>query len=169
LGRPDTLAARSDETVAELDETIAVIRRTIFELTDTVKLTMSSRIQKLADQHTDRTGVPVVINLSGDLNDIDEAITAGLEASLTEALSNVARHAAAQSVTVTLTVDDHVTLRVADDGVGIPHDPSVGRGIPNIATRAEALGGNLSITAGTDGGTDLIWRVPTTPPIPRGT
>jgi PAS domain S-box-containing protein len=165
LGRPETLAARSDETVAELDETIAVIRRTIFELTDTAEVTVSSRIQKLADRHTDRTGVPVLVHLSGDIEGMDEAITAGLDASLTEALSNVARHAAAQSVTVSLTVDDHVTLRVADDGVGIPDDrSSVGQGIPNIGIRAEDLGGSLSIEAGTDGGTDLVWRVPATSP-----
>ena len=55
---------------------------------------------------------------------------------------------------------DHVTLRVEDDGVGIPDDRLVGFGIPNIGSRAEELAGELSIGAGADGGTDLVWRVP---------
>lgn len=160
LGNPVLLAERSDEAVSELDETIAVIRRTIFALTDRTVPAPSERIQSLADAHTDRTGVSVDLTVAGDLESVDAAILAGLEASLTEALSNVARHAAAQQVTVVVNVDEEVSLEVTDDGIGIAPTRSSGFGLRNIEARADELGGDFSITPDPDGGTRVCWRVP---------
>jgi PAS domain S-box-containing protein len=160
LGNPALLAERCDESVIELDETIAVIRRTIFALTDRTVAAPSARIRAMADAHTDRTGVPVDLAVAGDLDDVDETILAGLEATLTEALSNVARHAAAQRVTVTVEVDEDVSLEVTDDGIGVAPTRSPGFGLRNIEARAEQLGGEFSITADPGGGTRVRWRVP---------
>jgi PAS domain S-box-containing protein len=160
LGNPSLLAERADETVSELDETIAVIRRTIFALTDRAVPAPSARIQALADAHTDRTGVLVDLAVVGDLDDVDETILAGLEATLTEALSNVARHAAAQQVTVTVEVGDDVSLEVTDDGIGVAPTRSPGFGLRNIEARAEQLGGDFSLSPDPGGGTRVRWRVP---------
>ncbi len=87
---------------------------------------------------------------------------------LREALSNAARHAQASRVDVSVEVGSDLTLRVADDGTGIP--PGARRsGLTNLADRAERLGGTLRTgpadeTAGT--GTVLEWRVPLPEPGP---
>jgi len=86
-------------------------------------------------------------------------------AALREALSNAARHAQASQVDVTVDTspDGMLTVRVTDDGTGIPAD---GRrsGLRNLASRAEKLGGELRLEpadpSASPPGTRLEWRVP---------
>ena len=79
---------------------------------------------------------------------------------LREALSNVARHAAANHGDVELVVDStEVRLTVTDDGVGIgaiDHES----GLRNSRRRAEALGGRLELSRREPHGTAFLWRVP---------
>ena len=80
---------------------------------------------------------------------------------LREALSNVARHARAHTVAVDLSVNGSIHLRVADDGVGTtkrPYEP--GRGLANMAERAESLEGSFSLENRPGGGTEVSWSVP---------
>jgi signal transduction histidine kinase len=82
-------------------------------------------------------------------------------ATLREALSNVARHAHARHAKVEVVVLDDLHLRVVDDGTGVSQNKrTFGRGLPNMAERAEALGGTFMLNARTEGGTELSWRVP---------
>ncbi|MGO9907144.1 MAG: GAF domain-containing sensor histidine kinase [Solirubrobacteraceae bacterium] len=87
-----------------------------------------------------------------------------------ELLTNVAKHAQARKVVVTLEeVDDTVELCVRDDGVGFdPDDLSdvlrAGHiGLASLQSRAEALGGTLVVQS-SQGGTRIIVRVPAAPP-----
>jgi signal transduction histidine kinase len=81
---------------------------------------------------------------------------------LTEALSNVARHARASAVEVVIVAEAGALLvSVSDNGVGPPLGPSAGNGLRNIAERARSLSGSFSITARRPSGTLLEWRVPT--------
>jgi signal transduction histidine kinase len=80
-----------------------------------------------------------------------------------EALSNVARHAAASAVEIAVTADDDVTLQVLDDGCGLPETLAAGNGIRNLSTRAEKLGGRCLVTGRPGGGTVLEWQVPNRP------
>ena len=84
-----------------------------------------------------------------------------LLAVLREALSNVARHAAARSVTVDTTVaEGQLILQVSDDGRGIgPTDRR--SGLANMRRRAEAHDGRLRIADGNQSGTVLTWSVRT--------
>ncbi len=79
---------------------------------------------------------------------------------VSEALTNVAKHADASVVSVTLAVDD-VSLRmtVADDGVG-GADPGTGSGLVGLSDRIAALGGTLNVTSPAGAGTTLQMAIP---------
>ncbi|WP_327002480.1 DUF4118 domain-containing protein [Dactylosporangium sp. NBC_01737] len=81
---------------------------------------------------------------------------------VSEALTNAARHAHATVVHVQAATRDgtlHVSIR--DDGVG-GTDPHRGTGITALQDRVEALGGHLTVTSPTSGGTLLQAAIPTT-------
>jgi signal transduction histidine kinase len=99
---------------------------------------------------------------------VSEGVADHLIASLREALTNVARHAKASQVVVTVEVDDDtIRMRVLDDGVGIPDTGHRGWGLRNLTDRADALGGSLTVSPGEQGGTCLEWRVPLAGPPAR--
>jgi two-component system sensor histidine kinase UhpB len=86
-----------------------------------------------------------------------------------EAITNVARHARATRVRLTLAAQDHqVCLTVADDGVGI--DPETvqqtddvrkgGWGLTGIRERAQLMGGQVEIRSAPGAGTVLTVCLP---------
>jgi signal transduction histidine kinase len=78
---------------------------------------------------------------------------------LREALSNIAKHAQADTVSITVTAEaDDVELLVRDNGVGMPADPQRS-GLANMAVRARDLGGSFDARSA-DVGTVVTWRVP---------
>ena len=79
-----------------------------------------------------------------------------------EALINAARHSQARLIVVELRGDDgELLLQVQDDGVGPPADIPPGRmGLRTMASRAQMIDGELTVTRGTEGGTRLSCRVP---------
>ena len=88
--------------------------------------------------------------------------------SLQEALANAARHGEARNVSVTLEVTpDRASLTVADDGPGFPADtPSRLRsrgGLAGIRERISALGGDVRLENGSDGGATVVVVVPLDP------
>ena len=89
-------------------------------------------------------------------------LEADVIATLREALSNVAKHAGASEVHVSVTVQDSIfELRVADDGTGPPSgESSSGHGLINMAARARRHGGSFELSAGAQRGTVLHWSVP---------
>lgn len=84
-----------------------------------------------------------------------------------EALTNVARHAGARSVEVSLRADDGVVrLTVADDGAGAPGDPTPHLGLLGIRERISALAGTLEITTATGAGFRLDATIPLAEAVP---
>ncbi|MFC7374424.1 sensor histidine kinase [Brachybacterium sp. GCM10030268] len=79
-----------------------------------------------------------------------------------EALANVARHAEAGTVTITLVGDEHEhVLRIADDGEGFdPDSVPRGHGLANMSDRLRAVGGSLTVLAEPGRGCTVTARVP---------
>ncbi|MEO6878138.1 MAG: ATP-binding protein, partial [Gemmatimonadaceae bacterium] len=81
-----------------------------------------------------------------------------------EALSNVARHANARHVRVTLgCVDQLVQLAVEDDGCGFDHADTPGRerlGLTGMRERLRPMGGHLLIESHAGTGTSLTVVLP---------
>jgi signal transduction histidine kinase len=85
-----------------------------------------------------------------------------------EALANVAKHAHARSVVVTLSyMHDQVSLDVRDDGVGLTATPSDTRGggfgLTAMRRRVEGLDGTLDIESELGEGTTIAASIPAIP------
>ena len=61
---------------------------------------------------------------------------------VTEAVTNVLRHAHAKRCWLTITAGETVDIDIVDDGIGINGRAHDGFGIPSIRERAEELGGS---------------------------
>jgi signal transduction histidine kinase len=152
---------RINAAVDDLDATIKDIRRSIFELRGPVGATLRTELRDTCDAALDTLGFRPTLETSGPVESaVPDDIVPELIAVLREALSNVARHARASSVRVSVRVADRqVILQVEDDGVGV--DPALARGgVVNMGERAGDLGGAFEIGPRPDGGTLVTWRVP---------
>ncbi|MEU6722789.1 sensor histidine kinase [Nonomuraea wenchangensis] len=97
-----------------------------------------------------------------------DGLPAGVETAayriVQEALTNARRHARASRIVVTLDRGDGVLLvTVADDGVGLPEEPSPGVGLTSMRERAAEIGGTCAITSCPEGGTTVTATLPLTP------
>jgi signal transduction histidine kinase len=153
---------RINTAVDDLDATIKDIRRSIFELRAPVGATLRTELRDTCDAALDTLGFRPMLETSGPVESaVPDDIVPELIAVLREALSNVARHARANNVRVSVRIaDQQVVLQVEDDGVGT--DPGKARGgLVNMGERAGDLGGEFEIGPRADGpGTLLLWRVP---------
>jgi signal transduction histidine kinase len=89
--------------------------------------------------------------------DVPERLSTAVFRSLQELLNNVAKHAQAHHVVVSLSrTAQQLVLEVTDDGVGLEASASsasmrAGRGVRNLTERAEMTGGQMRLMPGTDG------------------
>jgi signal transduction histidine kinase len=89
-----------------------------------------------------------------------------------EALTNVARHAQASAVTVSVRrVPGAITVEVTDDGTAAAQAPTgerLGNGVRGMRERAAALGGRLDAGPRDDGGWQVHALLPMSPPASNG-
>jgi PAS domain S-box-containing protein len=166
-----SVAARSADTeqsdrlhrvVDDLDDTIREIRSVIFSLQSDARDQSGLRasVLRVVDEEREALGFEPRIRFDGPVDATSDHVAAELLPAVREALSNVARHARASSVEIDVTRrDDVLELRVVDDGVGLASDAGGGNGVPNLAKRAEKLGGTCVLRAGPERGTVLEWQV----------
>ncbi|WP_405875937.1 GAF domain-containing protein [Streptomyces sp. NBC_00005] len=157
-------ADRVVRAVDDLDETIKIIRTTIFGLRareGAAGTGLRARVVRVVGEAAPVLGFAPSVRMEGLLDtDVPREFADHVVAVLSEALTNIARHAGAYRADVVLQTDGReVRLKISDDGVGIPPD---GRrsGLRNMAERAEQLGGALEFGSASSGGAALDWHVP---------
>jgi signal transduction histidine kinase len=87
-----------------------------------------------------RMSVPVILSAPDTLPPLPAAVEIAAYRIVTEAVTNVARHAAATACTVTIACTDRLTVEIRDDGTSNGHWPP-GVGMTSMRERATALGG----------------------------
>ena len=157
-------AERVSRSVDALDETIREIRSSIFALQARPEVVtipgLRARVLAIADEMTQMLGFPPTLQLDGRLDDeVPPDAAEHLLGALREALSNVARHAGADKVDVSVRAADELSLVVSDDGQGIG-DVTRRSGLGNLEERATQLGGSMRVEPNPAGGTILRWQVP---------
>jgi len=113
--------------------------------------------------------IDAVLTTTGDPRPMHADVEVTLLRAAQEALANVAKHARASRVGLTLSyMEDLVTLDVRDDGVGFEPgarraDGAGGFGLTGMRQRVQRLAGRLEIESEPGGGTAISATVPAIP------
>lgn len=147
-------------TVDELQGVIQEIRTAIFDLHGGSAGTTRLR-QRLDDAVGAFAGsdVRITVQYVGPLSVIEAPLSDHAEAVVREGISNAVRHANAETVTVTVRVEDELAIEVVDDGCGMPANVTPS-GLINLRRRAYEVGGDFTVSDAPDGGTGLRWTAP---------
>ena len=128
-------------------------------------LGLASALAELAGGFEQRTPVRVQRQLERDLPPFDPQAELVLYRVTQESLTNVARHAQASQVLLSLECgQSSVVLRVVDNGQGFEPEHVEGGGLRGIRERALIVGGAVAIKPGPDGGVEVRLEVPTGTP-----
>ena len=158
------LGERIDIAVDRLDDVIRDIRNTIFRLPRRTRQIEGLREEmfNLAERYAYELGFTPRIDFHGPVEAaIPDDVADHLLQVLSEALSNISRHAQASSVRVRVSIEHGwLAVLVTDDGVGLADVLPEGNGLRNMMARAAALGGMFKIENHTPSGTEVEWKVP---------
>jgi PAS domain S-box-containing protein len=117
-------------------------------------------------------GVNAELHISGlEFERLHSEVETLLYRVLQEALTNIAKHAAAANVDILLERhSDHVSLIVEDDGAGfdvhhLEGPQQGGLGVVGMRERAALVGGSLDIESQPGKGTTVVVRIPSIPSV----
>ncbi|MFC4068887.1 sensor histidine kinase [Actinoplanes subglobosus] len=143
----------------ETDNAVRDIRRIIDALRPTALDTEG--LAQAVQRHAGTLGpaLPVEVN-AASLPTLGPDVEVTAYRIITEALTNVARHADAHHARVRISADEALHIEVTDDGHGIRDlTTHSGVGLTSMRRRAEALGGDLAVES-TTGGTTVSATLP---------
>jgi PAS domain S-box-containing protein len=159
-----------DDSLALVDKTTERIRDVMSELRPPMldDYGLMTTLRAYGEQFSNRTGINIIV--SGDEMDprFPDQVEIALFRIATEALTNVAKHAAASQVNVAIEFNkDSAQMMISDDGIGFDtrrtfrDDQNPGWGLMTMSERAESVGGVLRIESRINNiGTRVIVEVP---------
>jgi signal transduction histidine kinase len=157
------VAERVQDHIDQLHEVIQDIRTAIFDLqvNQIGAGQVRTRLHQVITELTQDAVLRTTVRMSGALDTLPAGLVEHAEAVVREAVSNAVRHAKAQDLVVTVSVEDKLVIDVSDDGVGMPAEVARS-GLHNLRQRALAAGGSCVVRPAEGGGTRLLWSAPLT-------
>ena len=161
-----SLADKAERMKGVVDTTVAAVRRIAADLRPVMidDLGLVPAIEHLLHEFSQRSGLVVSLDARVDGVEFREPLATALYRMTQEALTNVARHAAARHAEVTIVSGvDNLVVRVRDDGKGL--DPAAPKkeksfGLLGIQERAQTLGGSARFYSPPEGGTVVEIDIP---------
>jgi signal transduction histidine kinase len=149
---------------AETQRAVTDVRRIVYGLRppalDELGLVGSLR-EEVRRLQLEAPALSITLDASGDrLDDLPAAVEVACYRIVTEALTNVTRHAHATQCSVRIILNHGLDVDVSDDGVGLPEGWRTGVGIASMRERVTELGGNLAIEPCLPHGTRITARLP---------
>jgi signal transduction histidine kinase len=171
LGRIDRISItnqRLSSAVAEcrqlVDEMVRIVRDLALGLRPSMldDIGLQPALEWQARDFSRRYGVPVDLEVTGDLGALTDQHRTCVYRVVQEALTNCIRHAHAERVTIQLHArNERLDLSVTDDGVGL--DPALrrgGLGLRGIEERVRELGGTIDVRSAAGQGSTLTIELP---------
>ncbi|MFI5782212.1 sensor histidine kinase [Nocardia sp. NPDC051570] len=125
---------------------------------------LGEALDRVAQRWADLHHIAIRVTTTGAAHAMPEEAETALLRTVQEALANVARHAEARRVGVTLSyLDGQVALDVRDDGRGFDIErrtAAEGFGLTAMRQRIEALAGSLHVESEPGAGTAISARIP---------
>jgi signal transduction histidine kinase len=164
-GAADALLA---ELTGDIETTVADIRRLVYDLRPPTldELGLIGAIREHATQGR-ADELYVSVEAPDRLPPLPAAVEVAAYRIAQEALTNVIRHAHAQTCCIRLSLDDMLQLEISDDGVGLAAERRAGVGLTAMRERASELGGTCLVEARAAGGTRVLARLPLTQEVER--
>ncbi len=170
LGRtPDArTAAAVSESRQLVDEMVRLVRDLALGLRPSMldDIGLQPTLEWQARDFSRRYGVPVDLEVTGNLNTLSDQHRTCIYRVVQEALTNCVRHARARSVRIRVDARDQgLLLSVIDNGVGL--DPAVrrgGLGLRGIEERVRELGGTVAMRSAAGEGSTLTVQLPLASP-----
>ncbi len=164
---PQGMLQRIEQAISDLNSTIRDIRAYILDLRPRQlrNENLMQGIRRLIQEF--RANTLLTVNLQGsdeEMAVLGEAQAVALFHICQEALANIAKHARARTVNITLWLSaERALMEISDDGRGF--DPeniqmTIGHGLSNMHTRARNAGGDVEITSEPGNGTTILAWVP---------
>jgi signal transduction histidine kinase len=149
---------------AETQRAVTDVRRIVYGLRppalDELGLIGSLREEVMRLQ-LEAPALSLTLDAPGDgLDDLPAAVEVACYRIVTEALTNVTRHAHATQCSVRIHLNDGLDVDVRDDGVGLPQGWRTGVGIASMRERVTELGGKLAIEPCLPHGTRITACLP---------
>ncbi len=158
--RIDTMLAKAQD---QSREALAEVRRSVSALREPRSEPLVEALRALADEAS-AAGVPTGFEVKGTARDARAEVEESLFRAAQEGLTNVRKHARAETATVVLDYagDDLVRLEVRDDGRGLDGDSPSGKGfgLVGLKERVAGIGGRVSVEPAEGHGLVLKVEVP---------
>ncbi|MEU7803445.1 sensor histidine kinase [Micromonospora arborensis] len=162
----DNALALARESLTEARRSVRAVRP---ETLETARL--PDALVELGGRWSALNGVRAEVATTGTPRPLHPEIEVTLLRAAQEALANVARHAEASRVGLTLSyMTDRVTLDVRDDGTGfdstdqpVPREPGGGYGLTAMRQRVTQVGGEVAVESEPGSGTAISASVPALP------
>jgi PAS domain S-box-containing protein len=148
-----------------IDQTLQIARNVVTALRPpALDLGLVAALEWLAQRIVERLSLSCEVTVGEDVPTLDEGRAVTLFRIVQEALTNVARHANAQNVTIRLQrADEGLELQIEDDGSGFnPAAMSRSFGLVGIRERVWMLRGQVEVDSAPGQGTRIIVRIPLT-------
>jgi signal transduction histidine kinase len=167
LDDPEAMRAAMAEAVGHVSAEIESLRALIAELRPPAldQLGLEPALASLVQRSATTSGLEIAadVRVGGEHRRLAPELETTVYRLVQEALTNVAKHARATTVSVSVReADGIVDVRVADDGAGLRggSEGSGGFGLVGMRERVELAGGELRIEDGPAGGTVVRARLP---------
>jgi signal transduction histidine kinase len=159
---PQTAAGLLEGARAEIQDAVADVRRLVYALRPPAldELGLVGAIREQAERLAVGEHVRVDVLAPNHVDGLPAAVEVAAYRIALEAMTNVARHAAAHTCVVRISVNGNLELEISDDGHGLPSDFRAGVGIGSMRERAEELGGACEVESVDGRGTRVRARMP---------
>jgi two-component system, NarL family, sensor histidine kinase UhpB len=172
----NSISEAAPEHRDDLDQARQAVRRALDEIRRISRelrpemlehLVLVSALTELSTSFARVSGIRVERDFSPSLPNLAPEVELAVYRIAQESLTNVARHAEASRVTISLEAGrESVVLRVVDDGRGFAAAPVEHGGLRSMRERALLVGGALAIKAASEGGAEVRVEVPAADRVP---